>query len=85
MNQTLERRVAEQVTQLEGLGRLKRCFSPQLADLIVAGDADDPLKTHRRELTVVFLDLRGFTAFAETAEPEEVMAVLRETTWRWAI
>jgi adenylate cyclase len=78
MNQTLERRVAEQVGQLERLGRLKRFFSPQLAELIVAGGADDPLKTHRREVTVVFLDLRGFTAFAETAEPEEIMELLRE-------
>jgi class 3 adenylate cyclase/CheY-like chemotaxis protein len=77
-NQTLERRVAEQVAQLERLGRLKRFFSPQLAELIVAGGADDPLRTHRREVTVVFVDLRGFTAFAETAEPEEVMGVLRE-------
>src|SRR5207247_910570 len=66
------------VTQLEQLGRLKRFFSPQLADLIVAGGAEDPLKTHRREVKVVFLDLRGFTAFAETSEPEEVMGVLRE-------
>ena len=77
-NLTLERRVEDQVGQLERLGRLKRFFSPQLAELIVAGGADDPLKTHRREVTVVFLDLRGFTAFAETAEPEEVMGVLRE-------
>jgi adenylate cyclase len=77
-NQNLERRVQEQLGQLERLERLKRFFSPQLADLIVAGGAEDPLKTHRREVTVVFLDLRGFTAFAETAEPEEVMAVLRE-------
>ncbi len=77
-NKTLEQRVQEQVTQLESLGRLKRFFSPQLAELIVSGGADDPLKTHRREVTVVFLDLRGFTAFAETSEPEEVMAVLRE-------
>jgi len=77
-NQTLEQRVAEQVAQLERLGRLKRFFSPQLAELIVVGGADDPLKTHRREVTVVFVDLRGFTAFAETAEPEEVMGVLRE-------
>jgi adenylate cyclase len=77
-NETLERRVAEQVAQLERLGRLKRFFSPQLAELIVAGGAADPLKTHRREVTVVFVDLRGFTAFAETAEPEEVMGVLRE-------
>ena len=77
-NRTLERRVAEQVSELERLGRLKRFFSPQLADLIVSGGADDPLKSHRREVTVVFLDLRGFTAFAETSEPEEIMGVLRE-------
>ena len=77
-NKTLEGRVQEQVAQLEHLGRLKRFFSPQLAELIVAGGAEDPLKTHRREVTVVFLDLRGFTAFAETSEPEEVMGVLRE-------
>ena len=77
-NRTLERRVAEQVAELERVGRLKRFFSPQLAELIVAGGAEDPLRTHRREVTVVFLDLRGFTAFAETAEPEEVMGVLRE-------
>jgi adenylate cyclase len=74
----LEQRVEEQVTQLERLSRLKRFFSPQLAELIVSGEADDPLKTHRRELTVVYLDLRGFTAFAETAEPEEVMDILHE-------
>jgi adenylate cyclase len=77
-NKNLEQRVAEQVDQLERLGRLKRFFSPQLAELIVSGDAEDPLKTHRREITVVFLDLRGFTAFAETSEPEEVMGVLHE-------
>ena len=78
MNRTLERRVADQVAELERLGRLKRFFSPQLAEAIVTGGAEDPLKTHRREITVVFLDLRGFTAFAETAEPEEVMGVLRD-------
>jgi adenylate cyclase len=77
-NRTLEQRVAEQVAQLERLSRLKRFFSSQLAELIVTGGADDPLKTHRRDITVVFVDLRGFTAFAETAEPEEVMSVLRE-------
>jgi adenylate cyclase len=77
-NKTLELRVQKQLEQLERLERLKRFFSPQLAELIVAGGADDPLKTHRREVTVVFLDLRGFTAFAESAEPEEVMGVLRE-------
>jgi class 3 adenylate cyclase len=78
LNRTLEQRVHEQVTQLERLGRLKRFFSPALAEAIVSGGADDPLQTHRRDITVVFVDLRGFTAFAETAEPEEVMAVLRE-------
>jgi adenylate cyclase len=77
-NKRLEQRVQEQVAQLERLGRLKRFFSPQLAELILSGDAEDPLKTHRREITVVFLDLRGFTSFAEIAEPEEVMGVLRE-------
>ena len=77
-NRTLESRVHEQVDQLERLGRLKRFFSPQLAEVILAGGADDPLKSHRRDITVVFIDLRGFTAFAETAEPEEVMGVLRE-------
>jgi class 3 adenylate cyclase/CheY-like chemotaxis protein len=77
-NLTLERRVEEQVAQVERLSRLKRFFSPQLAELMVSGGADDPLKTHRREITVVFLDLRGFTAFAETAEPEEVMGILHD-------
>jgi adenylate cyclase len=78
LNRTLEARVTTQVAQLENLSRLKRFFSPQLAEAILTGGAEDPLKSHRREITVVFLDLRGFTAFAETAEPEEVMAVLRE-------
>jgi adenylate cyclase len=77
-NATLEARVAEGVQQLERVGRLKRFFSPQLAQAILAGGADDPLKSHRREITVVFLDLRGFTAFTETADPEEVMAVLAQ-------
>jgi class 3 adenylate cyclase len=77
-NNMLAGRVEKQLQQLERLGRLKRFFSPQLAELIVNGEADDPLKTHRSDLTVVFLDLRGFTAFAETAEPEEVMGVLHE-------
>jgi len=77
-NAMLETRVASQVAELDRLGRLKRFFSPQVADLILRGDADDPLASHRRDVTVVFVDLRGFTAFAETAEPEEVMRVLRE-------
>jgi class 3 adenylate cyclase/CheY-like chemotaxis protein len=77
-NKQLELRVQDQLRQMERLERLKRFFSPQLAELIVNGDADDPLKTHRRELTVVYVDLRGFTAFAESAEPEEVMEILHE-------
>jgi adenylate cyclase len=77
-NATLEERVRQQLAELERIGRLKRFFSPQLAELIVQGGAGDPLQSHRREITVVFLDLRGFTAFAEAAEPEELMGVLRE-------
>jgi len=77
-NRTLEQRVTEQVAELERVGRLKGFFSPQLADLILAGGAEDPLKSHRREVTVVFMDLRGFTAFSEITEPEEVMGVLKD-------
>lgn len=77
-NATLEQRVAESVQQLERVGQLKRFFSPQLAEAILAGGAQDPLKSHRREITVVFLDLRGFTSFTETADPEEVMGVLAQ-------
>jgi class 3 adenylate cyclase len=77
LNATLERRVADGVAEMERLGRLKRFLAPQVADLLMAGGAD-PLKSHRREITVVFLDLRGFTAFTETSDPEEVMGVLRE-------
>jgi len=77
-NRTLEQRVADGIAQIERMGRMKRFFSPQVADLILSGNADDPLKSHRRDITVVFLDLRGFTAFTETADPEEVMGVLRE-------
>ncbi|MGQ0672477.1 MAG: response regulator [Hyphomicrobium sp.] len=77
-NATLERRIEEQVALLDRLSKLKRFFSPQLAEAILAGGAADPLITHRREVVVVYLDLRGFTSFAETSEPEEVMGVLRE-------
>ena len=77
-NASLESRVAEQVAELERVGRLRRFFSPQLAQAILSGGADDPMQSHRREVTVVFCDLRGFTPFAELSEPEEVMAVLRE-------
>jgi len=77
-NRTLETRVSTQVDELERLGRLRRFLSPQLAELIVTSEDENVLKSHRREITVVFCDLRGFTAFSETAEPEEVMAVLAE-------
>jgi len=77
-NQNLERRVAEQVTELERLGSLRRFLPKQIAELIVSGEAADPLSTHRGDITVIFVDLRGFTAFAETAEPEDVMAVLNQ-------
>ena len=77
-NRLLEQRVAEQVAQVSRLGRLTRFFSPAVADLILSGATDDPLRHHRTEIAVVFLDLRGFTAFTETADPEEVMGVLAE-------
>ena len=77
LNVGLEKRVQEQLGELQRLAQLKRFFPPQLAEMIVAGDLDDPLQTRRREVTVAFLDLRGFTAFADTSEPEEVMGLLR--------
>jgi class 3 adenylate cyclase/CheY-like chemotaxis protein len=76
LNQTLEARVAEQVEEIERLARLRRFLSPQLADLIVASGDDAALRSHRREIAVLFCDIHGFTAFAEVAEPEEVMEVL---------
>ena len=77
-NRELEERVAAQVEELERVGRLRRFLSPQLADLIVSSGDDSFLESHRRDITVVFCDLRGFTTFAETTEPEEVMEVLNE-------
>ena len=77
-NDDLKHRVDEQVEQLERLIRLKGFFSPQLAELILSPENEKLLDSHRREITVVFCDLRGFTAFAETAEPEELMGVLAE-------
>ena len=76
-NRTLEQRVAAQLAEIERLGSLKRFLSPQVAALVAAGD-QHLLESHRREITVVFCDLRGFTAFAETSEPEEVMGILRQ-------
>ncbi len=80
-NHTLERRVADGVREIEQMGRLKRFVSPQIADLIVSGNlgsSDDLLKSHRREITVVFLDLRGFTEFTEAVGADEVMGVLND-------
>jgi len=76
-NQTLEQRVAKQLAELEQVGRLKRFLSPQLVDLITSSGEKGLLESHRREVTVIFLDLRGFTAFSEYAEPEEVIGFLR--------
>jgi class 3 adenylate cyclase len=75
-NRTLAEKVNQQVTELQRMERLKRYLSPQIAKTIL-GNEQDLFKTHRREITVVFLDLRGFTAFSDSAEPEEVMDFLR--------
>lgn len=77
-NTNLEERVEEQLEVLQRTGRLKRFLSPQLAELIVSTDQNELLKSHRQEITVVFCDLRGFTAFSELGEPEEVMGVLQD-------
>ena len=78
LNRDLEARVAEQVDELGRVGRLKRFLAPQLAELIVSQGDEKILESHRREIVVVFCDLRGYTAFTETAEPEEVLDFLRE-------
>jgi GAF domain-containing protein len=78
LNRGLEARVAEQVEELGRVGRLKRFLAPQLAELIVSHGDEKILESHRREIVVVFCDLRGYTAFTETAEPEEVLDFLRE-------
>jgi adenylate cyclase len=77
-NTELEARVQTQLSQIERIGTLKRFLAPQLAELIVSSGEDRILQTHRRDIVVVFCDLRGFTSFAETAEPEEVLDLLRE-------
>jgi class 3 adenylate cyclase len=74
-NEQLEERVREQVAAIERLTQMKRFFSPPVAEAIVAGGAE-VLEPHRREITAVFLDLRGFTAFTDRANPEEVMDLL---------
>jgi len=77
-NRELETRVEIQVSQLERMGRLRRFLSPQVAELIVDTGNESVLESHRREIVVVFCDMRGFTTFAESSEPEEVMGVLRD-------
>jgi class 3 adenylate cyclase len=78
LNQQLERRVADQVGEIERMGRLRRFLPPQVADLIVASGTEKQLESHRREITALFCDLRGFTGFSESSDPEDVMALLRE-------
>jgi adenylate cyclase len=78
LNQQLERRVADQVGEIERMGRLRRFLPPQVADLIVASGTERQLESHRREITALFCDLRGFTGFSESADPEDVIALLRE-------
>src|SRR5262245_23054958 len=77
-NRTLEQRVTEQVAEIQRVGRLKSFLPPQIAQLVVSAGDESVLESHRRDVSVVFCDLRGFTAFSELAEPEEVMLVLRE-------
>jgi class 3 adenylate cyclase/putative methionine-R-sulfoxide reductase with GAF domain len=78
LNQQLEQRVADQVNEIERTGRLRRFLPPQVADLIVASGSDKQLESHRREITALFCDLRGFTGFSESSDPEDVMALLGE-------
>jgi adenylate cyclase len=77
-NRSLEERVQQQLSEIERVSRLKRFLSPQVAELILSSGDERVLESHRRAITVLFCDLRGFTAFSETTEPEEVMSVLRE-------
>jgi adenylate cyclase len=78
LNQQLEQRVANQVGEIERMSRLRRFLPPQVADLIVASGAEKQLESHRREITALFCDLRGFTGFSESSDPEDVMSLLRE-------
>jgi len=78
LNQQLEKRVTDQVGEIERMGRLRRFLPPQVADLIVASGTEKQLESHRREITALFCDLRGFTGFTESADAEDVMALLRE-------
>ena len=78
LNRQLEQRVADQVGEIERMSRLRRFLPPQVADLIVASGSEKQLESHRREITALFCDLRGFTGFTESADAEDVMALLRD-------
>jgi len=78
LNHQLEQRVSDQVGEIERMSRLRRFLPPQVADLIVASGAEKQLESHRREITALFCDLRGFTGFTESADAEDVMALLRD-------
>ncbi len=75
-NKTLQQRVADQVAEIERIGRLRRFLAPQIADLVVAQGDEDQLESHRAEVTVLFADLRGFTSFSERSDPSTVMSTL---------
>jgi adenylate cyclase len=77
-NHTLQQRVNDQLAEIERMNQLKRFLSPQVAGLVISSGGEQLLESHRRQITVLHCDLRGFTAFAETSEPEEVIRVLRE-------
>jgi class 3 adenylate cyclase/putative methionine-R-sulfoxide reductase with GAF domain len=78
LNQQLEQRVEDQVSEIERMSRLRRFLPPQVADLIIASGTEKRLESHRREITALFCDLRGFTGFSEKSDPEDVMSLLRE-------
>src|SRR6516165_3142909 len=78
LNQQLGQRVADQVSEIERMSRLRRFLPPQVADLIVASGTEKQLESHRREITALFCDLRGYTGFSESSDPEDVMSLLRE-------
>jgi GAF domain-containing protein len=78
LNQELEQRVADQVGEIERMSKLRRFLPPQVADLILASGTEKQLESHRREITALFCDLRGFTGFSESADPEDVMTLLRD-------
>jgi adenylate cyclase len=78
LNQHLEQRVSDQVGEIDRMSRLRRFLPPQVADLIVASGSEKQLASHRREITALFCDLRGFTGFTESADAEDVIALLRE-------